>query len=230
MLRDLPIDQLHSRSDTRPLNEAAVPGLAESIADVGLINPIRVRAAGSGWEVIAGMHRLAACKSLGLVEIACDVVESDDTASELAQIDENVFRHELSPAERARYMARRKALYPHLHGNSSTGSNSRFTLHASEVTGVPEPTIIKEVSRGENILSEVLDMVTGTKLDTPGYLDTLKKLPGSEQHAAVTRDLAKERRTERIATTEASQQLGDLMRAWKKASKDVRQQFMEKVR
>ena len=45
--------------------------------------------------------------------------------------------------------------------------------------------------RGENILPEVLDMIQGTPLNTGAYLDKLKKMPGSEQSRAATRDLAR---------------------------------------
>jgi len=229
MLQDLPTDRLHLRSDARAIDQGIVAGLAESIALIGLIHPIRVRKNSDGWEVIAGAHRLEAHRSLGLVEIACDVVEDSDGSAELAKIDENIYRLDPSPAERARDMARRKALYPHVHGNSSDRLNPRFTLHAAMATGRPEPTIIKEVSRGENILPEVLEMVTGTKLDTPGYLDTLKQLPGSEQMTAAARDLIQERRAERVAMAQDEKEYAALVSAWRKASKTVRQRFLDKV-
>lgn len=231
MIRDLPVDQLHLRDDARAINPDTVSGLVESIAAIGLINPLRVRLKGDGWEVIAGAHRLSAHKALGLVEVACDVVDDTDDLAEMAKIDENVFRLEPSPAERARDMARRKELYPHVHGNSSDGLNSlRFTAHVAKVTGLSEPEIVRQVSRGANILPELLERVAGTKLDTPGYLDALKLLPGSEQYEAVERDLAADRRAERVAASEEEHQFKTLMTAWRKASKAVRAEFLEKVR
>src|SRR5687768_6846494 len=119
MLQDLPTDQIARRLDARVINADAVAGLVDSIGTVGLINPIRVRAAGEGWEVIAGAHRLEACKQLGLVDIACDVVTDDDLHAELAMIDENLCRAELTPSDRASQTARRKAIYIELHPDTA---------------------------------------------------------------------------------------------------------------
>ena len=58
--------------------------------------------------MVAGSHRLQACDLLGHSEIACIVVDDDDLHAELAMIDENLVRSELSPTERARQTARRK--------------------------------------------------------------------------------------------------------------------------
>ena len=123
MSADLPINKIIARDDARAINAETVVGLAESIANVGLINPIRVRVAGDGWEVIAGVHRLEACKSLGLVEIAADVVADDDLHAELAMIDENLCRAELTPSDRARQTARRAEIYRELHPETVKGGN-----------------------------------------------------------------------------------------------------------
>jgi len=200
---DLPINKITPRADARAIDPATIAGLADSIAAVGLINPIRVRESGDGWEVIAGVHRLEACKSLGLVEIAAQVVTDDDLHAELAMIDENLCRAELSPSDRARQTARRKAIYLELnpetdHGANATGPSGQFghtdkpsfVEATAAVTGAPERTVRRDAERGEKVLDEVLDLIRGTSLDTGTYLDKLKKMPGSEQFKAATRDLA----------------------------------------
>lgn len=209
---DLPISSIAPRADARAIDPATVAGLAESIAAVGLINPIRVRASGDGWEVIAGMHRLEACKSLGLVEIGCDVVEDDDLRAELAMIDENLCRAELSPSDRARQTARRKAIYLELHPETGHGTPGvsrqvgdtreranadRFTSDTAKATGTSERTVQRDAERGEKVIDEALDMIRGTKLDTGTYLDKLKKLDANDQVQAVKRDLAFLRQQER---------------------------------
>jgi hypothetical protein len=186
------------RSDGRAIDAEAVAGLAESIAAVGLINPIRVRVSGDGWEVIAGAHRLSACKSLGLVDIAADVVEDDDLHAELAMIDENLCRWELSPAERARQTARRRIVYQELHPETKQGGNHKsgpietesFTEQTAKATGRSEQTVYREAARGEKVIGEVIELIRGTSLDTGSYLDKLAKMPGNEQFQAATRDLA----------------------------------------
>jgi len=214
MLQDLQTDQIIRRTDARAINADTVSGLVESIGAVGLINPIRVRAAGDHYELIAGAHRLEACKALGLAEVTCDVVESTDLIAELAMIDENLCRAELSPSDRASQTARRKAIYLELHPETGQGNpgvsrqvgdirdraeTERFTADTAKATGQSERTVQRVAERGEKILPEVLDMIRGTKLDTGTYLDRLKALPGSEQYRAASRDLLNLKNQERQA-------------------------------
>jgi hypothetical protein len=207
---DLPLDKITLRSDARAINFDTVSGLAESIATVGLINPIRVRVSGDGWEVVAGAHRLEACRSLGLAEIECDVVEDDDLHAELAMIDENLCRAELSPSDRARQTARRKAIYEAIHKEAAHGGNSggpsgqfvhtdvdSFAANTAKAIGKDERSVRRDAERGQKILPEVLDMIQGTQLDTATFLDKLKSLPGSEQFTATKRALAVLREHER---------------------------------
>jgi ParB-like chromosome segregation protein Spo0J len=198
---DLPIERISLRSDARAIDSGVIAGLAESIAEIGLINPIRVRVAGDGWEVTAGAHRLAACKSLGLVEISAVIVNDDDLRAELAMIDENLCRAELSPADRARQTARRKAIYEEIYPETKLGANQhegrgkseqaeRFTSNTAKMTGQSERSVQLDAERGAKVSDEVVELIRGTSLDSGSYLDKIKKLSPSEQMKAATRDLA----------------------------------------
>lgn len=230
MLRSLPVDKIRRRPDARPIVEAIVTGLMESIVDGDLINPIRVRPIDGGWEATAGGHRLEAHRRLGLVEIQADVREEDDRKAELAMIDENVFRGELSPAERARYMARRKELYLNEHPDGRTAETDadRFTLAVAKATGVSEATVQQQVSRGEKVIGEVMDLIKGSPLDKGGYLDTLKAMPPNEQLAAAKRDLAHLRAQDRekMATVRRNKVQGDVKA---RAAKEVAEILAEHV-
>lgn len=256
MLRDLPTDAIHQRRDARAVDANAVSALADSIGAVGLINPIRVREVGGGWEVIAGVHRLEACKSLGLAEVACDVVDDDDLHAELAMIDENLCRAELSPVDRAKQTARRAEIYLELHPDTAKGANKgpsgqfvrtdtkAFAVDTAKVTGVDERTVRRDVERVQKILPEVLDMIAGTKLDTGSYMDKLKSMPGSDQFKAAQRDLLHLRHLERQQQAKPNLRVADaalndeavrerqvaaLMSAWNKASAEARQEFLERI-
>jgi hypothetical protein len=259
MIRELPIDRIDARSDARQIDEATVAGLVDSIGTVGLINPIRVRAVADRWEVIAGHHRLTACKRLGLAEITADIIESDDLHAELAMIDENLCRADLSPAERAAHMARRKAIYLELHPETRHGANlsksfqdenteraEGFAAKTSEATGRSMPSVWRDTSRGEKVIAEALGMIQGTKLDTGIYLDKIKGLRPNEQVTAVRRDLQNLRQQERdkrsglarrivkvdepLTDEEASEkQYAALVAAWNKAGESARQRFRELI-
>lgn len=218
MLTDLPTDQIHPRDDARMVNMANVEALASSIAEIGLINPIRVRPDSDGWEVVAGRHRLEAHKQLGLVEISCIVIEE---YAEEAMIDENIIRQELSAVDRARYLARRKELYLLAHPETAQGkANAReiqnlevsdrtpsFSEAVSNATGRSHSAVSADVLRGERVIEEVLRMVRGTSLDSGTYLDSLARLSPNDQVRAAERDLAAERDKARqvSAETQAAQ-------------------------
>jgi len=76
--------------------------LVQSIAQQGLIVPIKVRPDGDSYEVVYGHRRLHACKELGLAEIECIVegLEEDDTL--IQSIIENMVREDMSDMDQAK--------------------------------------------------------------------------------------------------------------------------------
>lgn len=208
----IPIEDIRRHPAARPLNDDSLAGLADSIAEVGLINAIRVRRHGDGYQIIAGHHRFSACDSLGWTEIDATVVDDDDLHAELAMIDENLCRAELSPSDRAKQTARRKAIYLELHPETAAGAAQaagmnaaqerggqvghdvdRFDVETAKVSGQSERAVRRDAERGEKVIDEAIALIRGTKLDTGSYLDRLKGLRPNEQVFAAKRDLAYER-------------------------------------
>lgn len=66
----IPIFQIKVTDGRREASPEAVRELADSIAKVGLLNPITVD---QEYTLIAGLHRLEAAKLLGWSEIECNV-------------------------------------------------------------------------------------------------------------------------------------------------------------
>jgi uncharacterized ParB-like nuclease family protein len=213
-LLTIPVEQIRRRPDARPLNDDTVGALEASIAELGLINPIRVRPAGNDvYEIIAGSHRFAACDLLGHREITALVVDADDLHAELAMIDENLCRAELSPGDRATQTARRKVIYEELHpqtrhgaiGNGremsrqvgdSTSPNenkalSRFTTETAAATGKSERAVQRDAERGAKVVPEAINLIRGTTLDTGAYLDRLKRMSPEAQVNTARQDLQK---------------------------------------
>jgi len=104
----------------RALRPDKVDALAQSMTDQGLLQPIVVRPhKGGGYLLVAGLHRLEAAKKLKWKKITCTVfddMEADE--AELVEIDENLIRADLSPAERALQIGRRQKLYEKRHGKA----------------------------------------------------------------------------------------------------------------
>lgn len=102
----------------REIDEANVANLMKSIREVGLINAITVTA---GNKLIAGAHRLEACKRLGWAEIECNVAELDGLKAELAEIDENLIRHNLNHIDEGEQLLRKKEIYEMLYPETRAG-------------------------------------------------------------------------------------------------------------
>lgn len=86
-------------------NDETIGELADSIREVGVVQPVLVRRAGSRFELVAGERRLRAARMAGLNDIPALIREADDGESlELALI-ENINREDLNPVDTARAYA-----------------------------------------------------------------------------------------------------------------------------
>lgn len=75
--------------------------LAASIAQVGVLQPLSVRRAPGGWELVAGERRLRAAELAGLATVPCLPVEADSQSSALLALVENIQRKDLDVWEEA---------------------------------------------------------------------------------------------------------------------------------
>lgn len=83
-------------------DEEALSQLAESIREVGVLQPVLVRPVGDGqYELIAGERRWRAARRVGLQTIPALVRETDDAAALEQALVENVHRDNLNPLEEA---------------------------------------------------------------------------------------------------------------------------------
>ena len=96
----LALDEIRVRENVRELDIEHVDALAQSIALRGLLVPLIVRAIDGAYELVAGYHRIAACRKLGLDDAPVVVREHEGSSADCAA--ENVTRKQLSPFEEAR--------------------------------------------------------------------------------------------------------------------------------
>lgn len=85
----------------RDFDEAAIEELAASIGEKGLIQPLIVRRAGDGYEIVAGERRWRAAQKAGLREVPVIVREMADGESVEIALIENIQREDLNPVEEA---------------------------------------------------------------------------------------------------------------------------------
>jgi ParB family transcriptional regulator, chromosome partitioning protein len=88
--------QPRTRWDDETLQE-----LAASIREVGILQPIVVRKAGAGFELVAGERRLRAARLAGLATVPVVLRDSDDSDLLREALIENIHREDLGPIELA---------------------------------------------------------------------------------------------------------------------------------
>jgi ParB family chromosome partitioning protein len=81
--------------------EDAIDELALSIETHGVIQPLIVRGAASGFEIVAGERRWRAAKKAGLRDVPCIVREISEEQRILFALIENIQREDLNPVEEA---------------------------------------------------------------------------------------------------------------------------------
>lgn len=211
--------KLVASEQPRPLITADVDKLASSIREVGLIQPITVKARAvmsgglstQGFQIVAGHHRVAACRSLGWTEIDAIVIDAaGHLEAELVEIDENLCRSELSASQRSHYTKRRKQIWEALHpvqkeerqrvadlpeqagqvappvAKHGRQQEKAFAASTAAITGEDKRTINRHIARAE-ALGDDLPRVQGTSLDKGVELDALAKLPQPERVALIER-------------------------------------------
>jgi ParB family chromosome partitioning protein len=83
----------------RAFNEAKLSELAESIREVGLLQPIVVRRVEAGYQIVAGERRWRAHKLVGHEEIKALIVDCTDQDMAVLALVENIGRDDLSDYE-----------------------------------------------------------------------------------------------------------------------------------
>src|SRR6059036_489143 len=103
-LVELPIKDIKPNpfQPRQTVDPAALEELVSSIKQAGLLQPVVVRRANGGYELIAGERRLRACQALGWERIPAVRREVDDRTVLTLALIENLQRDDLSPVDEAR--------------------------------------------------------------------------------------------------------------------------------
>lgn len=104
VFRLLPISSIRPNpyQPRKYFEEESLIALADSIAALGVLQPVLVRRGGEGsFELIAGERRWRAAKRAGLDSIPALVQEADDVSALEQAVVENLHRSDLNPLEEA---------------------------------------------------------------------------------------------------------------------------------
>ena len=102
-LRDIPVQTIrpNPHQPRRFFDEEGLRELAASISHIGVLQPILVRPADGGYELIAGERRWRAASIAQLETIPAIVRTTDDMSSMEQALVENLHRADLTPLEEA---------------------------------------------------------------------------------------------------------------------------------
>jgi ParB family transcriptional regulator, chromosome partitioning protein len=89
------------RQPRQGFDEESLEGLARSIREVGVLQPVVVRRVNGGYELVAGERRVRAARLAGLATVPALVRTTDDTESLREALIENIHRQDLSALEQA---------------------------------------------------------------------------------------------------------------------------------
>lgn len=169
--------KIRVKGGRRGLDEDYVKKLAESIRELGLLNPITVD---RDFCLIAGLHRLEAVKLLGLESVECRVVSLEGLHAEMAEIDENIVRNDLSAVEYGETLLRRKEIYEMLHPETKAGAaqaagmnraignnvadkmsatSKAFVEDTAEKLGVDPRTVRRQIQTARNLTPEAKEIM-----------------------------------------------------------------------
>ena len=96
------IKKIQPSGDALRTSMGSLEELAASIKEKGLLEPIVVRPADGGFEVVAGNRRLEACKRLGLRSIPCHVADLNDREAFEVALVENIQHETMNAIDEAR--------------------------------------------------------------------------------------------------------------------------------
>jgi ParB family chromosome partitioning protein len=103
LLRELPVDEVAPNrfQPRKALDPASLAELRNSIAASGLLQPVVVRQADSGYELVAGERRWRAVRELGWKRIPAVIRDVDDRTLLTLALVENLQRDSLSAIDEA---------------------------------------------------------------------------------------------------------------------------------
>jgi ParB family chromosome partitioning protein len=204
------IEKIQIGKRLRELREDSVADLMESINRLGLQAAISVAsgiekrpgdADGVSFELVAGRHRLEACKRLGWEEIEASIVQMSKDERLLWEIDENLCRADLTELERGEHLLKRKEIYDRLHPMARHGGDRKsghfqdaengalkpYHADVADKVGLAKSTIQHAIARVRRLDEKIRDRVRGIPeiANNARELEALGDMEMPEQRKAI---------------------------------------------
>lgn len=256
--KTLKLDQILIEDRLREIDENFAAATASSIDLNGQQQPVVVRPTNAGkkpYTLVDGAHRIRALELLGRDEVEVKIETLDKDKARLIEIDNNLFRADLTALDRAIFLSERKDVYERLYPETKHGGDRKsedaknqngenavliFTEEIAEKLDMSKTAIERAVMIAKKLSPTTIKALRGTP-DAKNFSRLLKlaRMEPSAQQVAInlfkeTGDLA-----DAIIQAEGGKQVKKkpdaelkyeaLVSAWQHAPKKAREQFVELV-
>ena len=194
---ELELSKVHPNADQprKAFEEEELQELADSIQQVGVLQPILVKQQGDEYVIIAGERRYQAAKLAGLSTIPACLREADETETLRLALIENIQRSDLNSVEEARAF---RAL---IDKTGMTQESLAKTLSKSR-------TSITNSLRLLDLSQEILDMVVNGSI-TAGHARALLSLADEDQRLLLAQQIVKNHLSVRQTESLAAGKIGE---------------------
>jgi ParB family chromosome partitioning protein len=197
-----------NRNQPRKLFDAdRLQELADSIQEHGVIQPLIVRSADNGFELVAGERRWRAARLAGLKAVPCLLRELSEEENALIAIIENMQREDLNPIEEAEGL------------NRMIDAFGLTQEQVSKSVGKSRPYITNSL-RLLKLPTEIKEMLSQGIL-TPGHGRALLSMSDSKVQLAVAQKISSEGLSVRAVEAMVQKKQGAKTQAHKHAERDA---------
>jgi ParB family chromosome partitioning protein len=138
----------YARQARTEFNEESLGELADSIKEIGVVEPLLVRPMGNGkFEIVAGERRWRAARIAGLVEVPVLVRPMDDATADKVHLAENIHRENLSTLDLAQRVQR----------DLDAAGGNLATVAAKYNKGKPWVSKLSVIAQGGDSMTELVN-------------------------------------------------------------------------
>ena len=180
---ELPLDELKPFKDHpfKVIGDEEMERLKDSIRESGVLIPALARPTESGYELISGHRRLAACRALGLSTMPVIVRNLTDEEAVIAMVDSNLQREHILPSEKAfAYKMKMEALSHQ--GKTSRQVGEKWSVSQISEAGNDSERQIHRYIRLTNLIPDILKLVDEGRIALTPAVE-LSYLNSHEQNA-----------------------------------------------
>jgi ParB family chromosome partitioning protein len=180
-IQQVPVGAILAGSPLRTVNATTVEELANSIKEIGLLQPILLRPSGHAYELVFGQHRFEACKRLGWSSIPAFIRFLSDDECFLTKLVENLQRNvEINPLTEAE-------------GYIRLLENGWTITKIAERIGKSDSYVSDRIGLIRRLAPAVASKANGSGHIRPSHLEILSRIKSKEEQLSLS-DLVERKR------------------------------------